>query len=73
MHIKNKLPLPAPVSSLQVLGEIPKVSKNYYKPRIGEFKGVFNERIKLREEAIALDHQRLNLYYVDGPGDSREL
>jgi len=49
------------------------ISRIYYKPRIGEFKGIFIEKNKLREEAIALDHRRLNLYYADGPGDSREL
>ena len=48
-------------------------ARGYYKPRIGEIKGVFNAKHKLREKVAALDHQQLNLCYSDGPGDSREL
>ncbi len=48
-------------------------SRGYYRIPIREFKGVFNAKHKLREEALAPDHHRLYLYNSDGIGDSREL
>jgi hypothetical protein len=48
-------------------------ARGYYKPPIGEFKGVFHAKDKLRQETITLDHLRPDLYNSDGPGDPREL